>query len=167
MPYLGQPFIARVTTQFDVASSTTLANVTDLVVPATDGQGQFIQNGGIYLLEANLITTSNVAAGVKVAFGGTATATALQAQILIIDGAAAVPVTNARQTALGTGGGVTAVTVAWVLISGCIVVNAAGTLAVQFAQNASNAAASSVLTQSTFRVTRVDTFYQPVWQIPA
>lgn len=167
MPYLAPPFIARVTTQFDIDTSVTLTNVTDLVIPAANGQGPIIERGGIYEIDVSLLTTSNVAAGVKVAIGGTATATAIRAQILIIDGAAAVPVTNARQTALGTGGGVTAVTVAWVLIKGCIVVNAVGNLSVQFAQNASNAAASSVLTQSVFKLARVDSFYQPVWQTPA
>lgn len=171
MPYLSNPYVARVTTQFDNATAT-LANVTDLVIPAaTPDDGQLIESGGIYEIVVDLITTSNVAAGVKVAIaaGGTPalTATALRAQILIIDGAAAVPVTNGVQTALGTGAGVTAVTVANVIIKGFIVVNVVGSIAVQFAQNAGNAAASSVLTQSKFTLTRVYTSVQRVWQVPA
>lgn len=165
MPYLAPPYIARVTTQFDNAT-VTLANITDLVIPAANGQGPIIERGGIYEIEASLMTTSNVAAGVKVAIAGTATVTALRAQIDIIDGAAAVPVTDGRVTALASAIGVTAVTVAWVVIKGCLVINAVGTLAIQFAENAANAAASSVLTQSVFKIARVDSFYQPVWQTP-
>jgi len=169
MPYLGTDFIQRVGTQFDVASSTTLVNITDLIIPAADGQGQFIESGGVYDLYAELLTTSNVAAGVKAAFGGTATAVAstFTSQIQIVDGAAAVPVTNGRSTTLGTGAGVTAVTVAFIQIFGRIRINAVGTLAAMFAQNASNAAASSVLVGSKFVATRVYTTLQQVWESPA
>jgi len=173
MPYLSQPYVARVATQFDVDTSTTLVNVTDLVIPAANGDGPIIEKGGIYEIDVQLMTTSNVAAGVKAAINASSsttqilTATALRNQILIIDGAAAAPVTNARQTVLGTGGGVTAVTVAVVMIKGFIVVNVPGGIAVQFAQNASNAAASSVLTQSYFKLTRVDSSIQRIWQTSA
>lgn len=51
-----------------------------------------------------------------------------------------------------TVGGVTAVTAAYCRITGTITVNAGGTLTVQFAQNASDVTASSVLIGSTFIV---------------
>lgn len=171
MNILAPPWFARVTTNFTVNASTTLANITELVMPRDDDNGPVIQNGGIYEYEVMLMTTSAVDAGVKAALaaGGTPalTITALRGQIEIIDGAAAVPVTNGRQTALGTGAGVTAVTVAAVFMWGCFVVNIAGPLAVQFAQNASQASDAIVLPQSYFKLSRVDSFYQPVWQKPA
>jgi hypothetical protein len=169
MPYLGTPFIQRVATQFDVASSTTLVNVTDLIIPAVDGQGPIIEVNGVYDLYAELLTTSNVAAGVKAAIGGTAKAVAntFTSQIQIVDGAAAVPVTNGRSTTLGTGAGVTAVTVAFVQIFARIRISATGNLTVMFAQNASNAAASSVLVGSKFVLTRVYNTFQQVWEVPA
>ena len=52
-------------------------------------------------------------------------------------------------------GGVTSVTAAFTQITGTITVNAAGTLTCQFAQNASNATASSVLVGSTFILTEM------------
>jgi hypothetical protein len=169
MSYLGTPFIVRVQTQFDVASSTVLANITDLVVPVSNAQGPVIVGGGVYDLYAELFTTSDVAAGVKAAFGGTATAVAssFRSQIQIVDGAAAVPVTNGRSTALGTGAGVTAVTVAFIQLYARIKINVAGTLAAMFAQNASNAAASSVLTGSKFQIARIYNTLQQPWQDPA
>jgi hypothetical protein len=172
MPYESIPYVARVATQFDVTASVVLAAITDLVIPAANGQGAIIEKGGIYEIDAMLMTTSAVDAGVKAAViaGGATqviTATALRAQILIIDGAAAVPVTSARQTALGTGGGVTAVTVATITIKGFIVVNVPGAIAIGFSMNASQASTASVLTQSYFKLGRVDSFYQPAWQTPA
>jgi len=132
----------RVTTQFNKTSDTTLANVTGLSVTLTTGLA--------YRIEADLFTSSNVGGGVKFAIGGTATATSIVYEGMTYSGGT---ITQTRATALGTEvGGVTAVTAAYHRITGTIVVNAAGTLTVQFAQNASNGTASSVLVNSTFRV---------------
>lgn len=133
---------SKVATQFDKTSDTTLANVTGLSAAVTAAKA--------YSFTAQLYTASNVAGGVKVAIGGTATATAITYDTLITDaGATTQP---ARAAALGTAGGVTAVTAALVTINGTITVNGGGTLTVQFAQNASNGTASSVLVGSTFIV---------------
>ena len=130
---------ARVTSQFDKTSDTTLANVTGLSINVVAGR--------TYSFKAILYTTSNVAGGVKAAIGGTATATAIRYEAVTFDNATVAAQT--RATALGTTvGAVTAVTAAMIVITGTITVNAAGTLTVQFAQNASNAAASSVLVGS-------------------
>ncbi|MFN0108513.1 MAG: hypothetical protein ACKVZH_06630, partial [Blastocatellia bacterium] len=132
---------ARVTTQFDKTSDTTLANITGLTINVVAGR--------TYSFKAVLYTTSNVAGGVKAAIAGTATATAIRYEAVVIDNS--VIAAQTRATALGTAvGGVTTVTAAMVIITGTITVNAAGTLTVQFAQNASNASASSVLTGSVF-----------------
>ena len=138
--------IAQVATQFDKTSSTTLGNVTNLTVNVVAGK--------TYSFRAMLFTTSNVAGGVKAAIGGTATATSIIYQGRTVDGTTLGA--DDRATSLGTAvGGITTVTVAFVEIDGTIKVNAAGTPTVQFAQNASNGAASSVLVGSSFMVWRI------------
>ena len=139
--YAGE---SRVTTQFDKTSSTTLGDITGLTAN--------VKAAGVYKFRAVLFTTSNVAGGVKFAIGGTATATSVIYAAQVFE-TAGITIGTARATALGTTvGDVTAVTVATCVIEGTIVVNAAGTLTVQFAQNASNGTASSVLVNSTFTV---------------
>ena len=136
---------SRVSTQFDKTSDTTLANITGLT--ATVVAGKF------YRFEATLYTSSNVAGGVKAAIAGTATATAIVYEGITTDAGLS---TQTRATALATAvGGVTAVTAGYIRITGTIQVNAAGTLTVQFAQNASNGTASSVLVGSTFVLTQM------------
>ena len=136
---------ARVSTQFDKTSDTTLANVT--------GLSRNVEAGRTYAFTAVLYTTSNVAGGVKAAIGGTATATSIIYQADVLDGSTQATVGTARATALAaTVGDVTAVTAARITITGTIVVNAAGTLTVQFAQNTSNGSASSVLVNSSFQL---------------
>lgn len=132
---------SRVTVQFDKVNDT-LANITGLTENVVAGRA--------YEFEAFLLTTSDVAAGVKVAIAGTATATLCRYQVVVLEGTAIAA--NGRAAALAAAVGVTAVTVAVIQIRGSIVVNAGGTLTVQFAQNVTNAAASSVLTGSLFKV---------------
>lgn len=136
--------VAIVGTQFDKTSDTTLANVTGLT--------RNVKAGSTIKFRAVLETTSNVAGGVKVTVGGTATATSIVFSTLIFDGG--MLAAQGRATALGGAGtGITAVTAATIVIEGIIVVNAAGTLTIQFAQNTSNGAASSVLVNSSFVIT--------------
>lgn len=139
--------IAVVTTQFDKTSSTALADI-------TFDRTFNVSASRTYSFEFEGYTTSNVAGGVKFAIGGTATATAIIYEALVDD--AAVLAAQTRTTTLGNAvGGITAVTNAKVKITGTITVNAAGTLTVQFAQNASNGTASSVLVGSIFTITKV------------
>jgi hypothetical protein len=93
--------------------------------------------------------------GVQFSIAGTSTATSIIYEDLVND--ANTNSAQTRATALATAvGGVTAVTNAYSKITGTITVNAAGTLTVQFAQNASNGTASSVLVGSTFVVTQIN-----------
>lgn len=132
--------VKRVSSQFD-NNTTTLADVTGLSVN--------VQAGRTYSFQATLFTTSNVGGGVKVAIGGTVTATAIVYEGLSTNAGAT---TQGRATALGSAvGGVTAVTGALITIYGTITVNAAGTLTVQFAENAA-IGTSSVLVGSSFIV---------------
>lgn len=135
---------SRVSAQFDKAN-TTLADVTGLTASVAAGRK--------YRFEADLYTTSNVAGGVKVAVGGTATATAIIYEGLTYNAGA---VTQSRATALATSvGAVTAVTAAYIHVVGTITVNAAGTLTIQFAENTA-VNTSSVLVGSTFVVTEMN-----------
>jgi hypothetical protein len=135
-----------VTTQFDKTSDTALANVTGLTF---NGEA-----GVTYKLNGILYTTANVAGGVKVAVSGTATATSVIYEGDLDNGGTH---TVTRATALGTAVcAVTAATAATCLIRGTIKINAAGTITLQFAQNASNGAASSVLVGSTFDIESVN-----------
>lgn len=136
---------SRNSAQFDKTSDTTLANITGLSLN--------VEASRIYKFEAVLFTTSNVAGGVKAAISGTATATSIVYEGVNLDNGVTV---NSRTTTLGnTVGASTTVTAAHVVIRGTIVVNAAGTLTTQFAQNASNGAASSVLINSNFCLTPI------------
>jgi len=138
---------AVVTTQFDKTSDVTLANIT---MDRTFN----VSASRTYEFEAILYTSSNIAGGVQFAIAGTATATAIVYEAVVFS--AATLAAETRATALGTAvGGITAVTAAYVRITGMITVNAAGTLTVQFAQNASNGTASSVLVGSIFRVNKI------------
>ena len=130
---------SRVSTQFDKTSDTTLANVT--------GLSATVAAAGVYCIRAVLFTSANIAGGVKSAISGTATATSFAASIMTFDLTGSA---NKQDfvTALGSSSGITTATAAKIVIDGTIVVNAGGTITVQFAQNASNAAASSVLVGS-------------------
>lgn len=130
-----------VTSDQAITSSTTLTN---------SALSFSVEDARTYIFTAKLYTTSNVAGGVKAAIAGTATATSIIYEGRTISGGTT---TQTRATALGTEvGAVTAVTAAYIEINGTIVTNAGGTLVVQFAQNASNAGATTLLTGSSFEV---------------
>lgn len=139
------PITYRTSAQFDKTSDTALANITGLSVNIVAKK--------TYEFTVELYTTSNVAGGVKVAIGGTATATTIIYEGLTTN---AGLTTQSRGAALGdTVGAVTAVTAAKITIKGTIICNVGGTLTVQFAQNASNIVASSVLIGSTFLLNQI------------
>lgn len=135
-----------VTTQFD-KTDTTLANVT--------GLSTTLLASTKYKFRAALHVNPTAAGGEKFAIGGTATATNLIYQVGCTNAAtgAVIPFTAARQTTLGgaVGENTSAVTTMFCTIDGFITSNAAGTLTVQFAQNAASGT-SSVLVGSTFTV---------------
>lgn len=139
----GNALVARVSTQYDIATSTVLANVPGLSVN--------VQAGKTYRFRATLYLTVGTTGGAKVAVGGTATATAIGGGITYIDFATPA-VTGAAITALGTGVTKAGVAAYQVEVVGTITVNAAGTLTIQFAQAVSNGTNSSVLVGSTFDV---------------
>jgi hypothetical protein len=134
----------RITANFD-KTNTTLATITGLSVS--------VEAGKAYNFRAVLWVTANATGGYKFAVAGTCTATAIRYQVSVRDAATGAPTSESMQTALG-GAGVGAApggTSYFVEIKGMIRVNAAGTLLLQFAQNAASGT-SSVLADSHFVV---------------
>lgn len=131
------------TSAFSKTSDTTLANITGLT--------RNVEAGRTYAFRAEIDTTANVAGGVKFAVSGTATATSINYSGVLFDGTAIVA--NDRATALDTTVcAATTSTVGTCVIKGTIVVNAAGTLTIQFAQNTSNGGASTVLVNQSLQL---------------
>jgi len=136
------PFALRRAAQFDAVATTTLANITGLTFDLVAGK--------TYYFRFKCNTSLAAAGGEKFAIGGTATATNINYSIISITTAAAIPIAS-QQTALGGSAANGGYTASMVEIEGCIVVNAAGTLTVQFAQSAASGT-SSVLANSSFEV---------------
>lgn len=134
--------VIRVTTQFD-ATSATLANVTDL--------SHNVESGRTYRFRAVLFYDADATGGHKYAISGTATATAIIYNIDSIDNSGGAFVINSRETALGGDASEASATAGKTIIEGSIVVNAGGTLTVQFAQSTANGT-SSILVGSTFEI---------------
>ena len=131
--------LVRTTAAFTATSNTTLANITALSVNVAAAQN--------YHFRVWAPTTATTAGGIQFAIAGTATATNITYEGYIDDA------NKTRSSALATAvcSSATATT-GTATIEGTIQVNAAGTLTVQFAQNTSNASASSVLQGATFEV---------------
>lgn len=141
--------ISRVTTQQDIAESTTLANATGLV------QAGLIA-GKSYKIEVELFITSTANNGFKCAFAtpDTLTATAFRAIGTSFDDAGAVATYSNVTTLTGAMCAATAL-IERVSIVGYITVNAAGTLRLQVAPNASHADVLSILVGSSMIITQL------------
>lgn len=138
--------LCRNSAQFDKTTSTALATVT--------GLSRNVAASTVYKFEAVLFITADATGGSKFAINGSATATAILYDITLLDEGTDAYTIVSRQTALAGSAGQAGTTSGLCRISGTIVVNAAGTLTVEFAQNASNGT-SSVLANSSFEITQV------------
>lgn len=139
------------TTEFVAVTGTTGATLTN-VVGLT---GFALDAAGIYEFEVHLATVGTTNSGVKVGFGYTTlTATSIQSTAV---GSAASAVVTQMTTTSTTGMTLFGSTTATmdVLIKGRLIVNAAGTLAVQAAQNAAHADETKVLVGSFARFTKI------------
>lgn len=140
--WLRQPSSrTRTSAAFNKTTSTALATVTGLSVNVLAGRS--------YSFEARLFVDADVTGGSKYAINGTATATAIIYHIDLICDATSAFVITSRQTALAGSVGQAGCTAGLAIIRGTITVNAAGTLLVEFAQNAASGT-STVLAGSTF-----------------
>lgn len=127
---------ARNSSSFAKTSDTTLANITGLT--------RNVEAGRAYAFTATLQTTAAATGGVKFAVSGTATATSISYEGVLVDSGAIVNQT--RATALDTVVcASTTSTAGTCTIKGVVVIANAGTLTIQFAQNASDGGASTVL----------------------
>jgi hypothetical protein len=140
---------ARASAQFDKAANTTLADVTGLTVNLVAGRA--------YKVVAEIPFDAALAGGSKFALAGTATATAIIYQVTEAcdagTGIGTLTITS-RQTALAGSASNTGCTQGETTIAGTIIVNAAGTLTVQFAQNVASGT-SSVIAGATLVVTPI------------
>jgi len=134
----------RVTTQGDFASNTTFADITGLSVK--------LRAGGVYRIKGLLPVTSGASGGAKIqlttADGLTITSGTVVTEFINSAATTAVVTTT---TALNTAMGATQVLTA-IRIDAVIRVNAAGTLKIQGAQNASNGTTTSFLVDGTLEI---------------
>jgi len=136
------------TTQVDKTTSTALANITGLT-------GFTLTAAGVYKVDVTLFGTSTGNGGMKVAFKyTTATLTSLDlaVQRLLAASMAFATVTDASDAAANVA---STTAILGVRMQGRIVVNAGGTMAIQFAQNASHADTSSIYVGSSATLTRI------------
>lgn len=138
---------SRCTTQTDVATSTVLVAVT--------GLSAALAAAGVYSVYCHISGTAGASGGAKVALanGDTLTATSISYTGYNNNAGTANAVTTT--TTLGNAVGASTAVMTDIVIVGCIVVNAAGTLVVQIAQNASDAATTSAKVNSFMTVTRI------------
>lgn len=129
----------RVSSQFDKTNAT-LADITSLSVN--------LAAATTYKFLAELFVDADTTGGLKVAIGGTATATAIVYNVSAIDnGSPGSLRLTSRQTALAGAASCSGQAGYLVRLEGTITVNVAGTLTVQFAQSSANGT-SSVLVGS-------------------
>jgi len=138
---------SRVTTQFDKTTNTTLASITGLTATLVAGK--------TYRFEANLYIDADVVGGSKYDMSGTATATSIIYELVMVDNTTNANTITSRGTALASSVGQAGTTAGFVKITGLITVNGAGTLTPRFSQNASSGT-SSVLVGSTFETKEIN-----------
>ena len=135
--------IARLTADSAATSNTTLAPVSDL--------GFQVEAGRRYKFRYHLPCSANAAGGNKLDLnGGSATVTSIEATAVVATATATADV-KVRVTALNTSIPSTAANTR-VEIEGTLLASNTGTVVIQHAQNASNAAASTLFAGGTVEV---------------
>ena len=147
----GSQYVAA---QQSVTSSTTPVQANFISEFNTTAPASFnLVAGGVYVFDIYLSITNGAAGGLKLAFGGTATATALSADTWAYNTttlAAQGVITALSSNLVAYTGSVTTVN-----ITGTISVATAGTFYLTIAQNVSNATATSLNVGSNFWVDRI------------
>ena len=129
--------VSRCTTQLSATSNTTLANVVGMVTDTLQP--------GTYTFRVNLGTTANAAGGIKAGFKQSVASMLTSIRYDSLAFAAAAVAAASGTTATDAASLVASTSaVVNVTITGSVVVALAGTLQLQAAQNASNAAATTV-----------------------
>lgn len=133
----------RVSTQFDKASNTTLADVT--------GLSASLKAGKTYTFSATLFVDADVAGGQKYAVACSSAPTSIVYQINALSNTSNTYVITSRQTSSGGSSGQAGSTGNFITLEGTVTANAACTLTIQFAQNVASGT-SSVLVGSSLIV---------------
>ena len=129
------PGVKTLTADVNTASDATVNVVSDLTGDVRAGRTYYFRVMAIFNVGAG---------GMRVTMNGTATATSIRYSLRIYDETANTLTNVSNITALGTETTVTGASTGMYEIEGTIVVNAAGTFGFQFAQQASNAANSTL-----------------------
>lgn len=141
----GGSVSAYATSTLTATSNTTLALIPGMTVT--------LLAGAVYDVELYITGTANASGGLKVALGGTATATSLSIDTWVYNSTAVAAqgvVTSLASNLVANTGAFTTL-----FASGTIQVNAGGTLTVTAAQNVSFATASTFLVNSNIVLTRI------------
>ena len=136
---------ATVTSLVNFSGSTTLAAATSATSNTTlalTGLVTTVQAGGTYIFDIYLSVTNNASGGLKIAPGGTATATSFAADTWFYN--TTTVAAQANITALASNFAALTGAVTTVNVTGTILVNAGGTFGLQFAQNASFGTATTL-----------------------
>jgi hypothetical protein len=141
--------------EFEV-SSATLTKVNNTTLAVVPGLSQALTGGKTYHCRGHLTGTAGASGGIKVALVATGGLTATQATFTGFAWNGTTAVANTTATALGSNIAANTAVYSDVWIDGSIVVNAAGTINVEAAQNASNGTATTVLQGSTFSCVRTN-----------
>lgn len=139
----------RCTAQFDATSGTTGTTLTNVT-----GMSVSLVAGATYIVEAYVRGVSTANSGMKLALGGTATWTSVDAGGILFTASAVTAAGHATATPGTSIVGSTAANIQGT-IKATIVVNAAGTLTLMAAQNASHADTTSVYVNSNIKATRI------------
>ncbi|MBX3005940.1 MAG: hypothetical protein KF821_08980 [Anaerolineales bacterium] len=146
---LGSRHRKYLASQVDMASNTTLAALAGLEFE--------LAAGGVYVFEALLHVSAGASGGHKYRVAGSngLTASTINYYVQAQSGTAAPTIGTRIQDLGSTAAGVTSATSGICALRGALVVSDAGSLVIEFAQNASNGTASSVLVGSYLDVVRV------------
>ena len=140
---LPNPLTVAMTAQVDKTADTALANVLSLNLAGTSS----------YLFTAVLFVDATAIGGHKYSVDGTVTGT-IKYQVNSVDDASNLNVITQRQTALAATIGQAGASTIWTQITGAMTTAVAGTINIQFAQQAASGT-SSVLTQSWFQAVKI------------
>lgn len=147
--FTGEDFIingnANATSTLTATSNTTFANI--------PGMSVNLVAGGTYMVDIMLVTTGAASGGIKVAFAGNGTASALNLTSWNYNGTTLNAVTNI--TALASSLTANAAAVTNVQTSGVVTVGVGGSFTLQAAQNTSNGTSTTVVFGSYMTFTRI------------
>lgn len=145
------PDVSLATAQVDVTASTVLVNATGMTTDSLS-----LSAAGTYRFRVNLSTTAGASGGIKVAFKQSV-ASMLTSMECVARGFTASAVAVQRVTSATDAASLFAQTAAVINVEleGVFVTALPGSIQLQFAQNASDAAATSVFVSSQMMITRV------------